>query len=86
MRYTIWLIPEVFDLVWRDERDYVVCEAIKGLRVGDTLAIEEGDEDGSRSGRVIHAGVEAVTPGGAEGLPRDLCVFQLHITGKRAKR
>jgi hypothetical protein len=81
--HTIWLLPAVFDRVWRDERSYIVCENIRALGRGDQLTIEEGDEDGKRSGRLMHARVMVVTRGGEEGLPRDLSVFEVAITLKK---
>lgn len=80
---TLWLIPEVFGQIWRDERRYIVCEAIRSLRIGTPLLIEEGDDNGARSGRVIHARIEALTPSGEEGLPADVCVFEIAVTAKR---
>ena len=59
--HTIWLIPAVFDRVWRDERHYVICEQFRGLAEGVSLLIEEGDEDGTRSGRNMRARVEVVS-------------------------
>lgn len=84
--HTIWLIPSVFDRVWRDERRYVICEQFRGLSEGTVLLIEEGDEDGTRSGRNMRARVEALSPSGSEGLPRDVCVFEITVIEKRAAR
>jgi len=84
--HTIWLIPAVFDRVWRDERHYVICEQFRALAEGVSLLIEEGDEDGTRSGRNMHARVEVISPAGSEGLPRDVCVFEITVTEKRVVR
>ena len=84
--HTLWLIPAVFDRVWRDERHYVISENFRGLAEGASLMIEEGEEDGTRSGRNMRARVEALSPAGSEGLPRDVCVFEITVTEKRASR
>lgn len=85
MRHKIWLMPEVFELLWRDARNYVVSAPIVGIRAGDSVSIEEGNEFGSRTGRAVEARVTAVSDAGTEGLPPGLCVFGVSITSKRSQ-
>lgn len=84
MKHTVWLLPEIFDQIWNDNRNYLICEHIADLDVGDGLRIEEGDSSGQRSTRELEARVLAYTPAGDEGLPRDLMVVGISVTAKRS--
>ncbi|MBL8473134.1 MAG: DUF3850 domain-containing protein [Rhodocyclaceae bacterium] len=85
MEHTIWLLPDIFDQIWRDERSYVICENLRGLGAGDMVHIEEGNKTGSRTGRSLDARVSALTPGGKEGLPHDLSVLGVAVVAKRSR-
>lgn len=85
MKHTVWLLPEIFDQIWNDDRNYLICEHIADLSVGDGLRIEEGDSAGTRSARELEARVVAFTPSGDEGLPRDLMVIGISVTAKRSR-
>ncbi|HMM70623.1 MAG TPA: hypothetical protein PKC22_00100 [Rhodocyclaceae bacterium] len=85
MSNQIWLLPEIFERLWRDERNYLILESGQEIELGDQVLIEEGNAMGVRTGRALEARVTALSRAGEEGLPRDLMVIAVKPLLKRAR-
>lgn len=79
--------PEPFQAVSDGRKRYEIRRDDRGFRVGDVLFLREWDPNtGDYTGREVARHVEYVTPGGAWGLPKDLCVMSLSARAARARK
>ncbi len=67
---------EPFQAVWNGAKNFEVRKFDRPFGVGDTVMLREYDPEIDRySGRVAKRVITYLVPGGAWGLPKDLCVF-----------
>lgn len=75
---------EPFTACWAGLKRYEVRKNDRDYRVGDWLVLVEHDRlTGEYTGRSIKAEVVYMTPGGAYGLPPDVCVLGLGTMANR---
>lgn len=72
-----------FQAVWDGLKLHEVRVNDRGFEVGGVLYLREWDVGLQKySGRGIRAEVTYITPGGYWGLPKELCVMSIKVTGK----
>jgi hypothetical protein len=75
--------PDPFEAVWDGRKPYEVRRNDRNYLVGDCLVLREWDPGRSRYGqRSISAVITYLTPGGQWGLPLDVCVLGIRVTGR----
>lgn len=74
--------PEAFRAVTNEDKTHEIRKADRPFAVGDVLLLREwSPESGAYTGREATVDVTYITPGGAWGLPPDLCVMSVTLTG-----
>lgn len=75
--------PEPFEAVHSLRKQYEIRKDDRDFAIGDALLLREWDpETRAYSGRWAYRLVTYKTPGGAFGLPSDLCVLSIAIAAQ----
>ena len=76
--------PDPFAALKAGVKTHEVRKNDRGFKVGDTLLLREWDPYAQiHTGRQINASVTYISEGGTFGLPPELCVMSIKVTGGR---
>lgn len=74
--------PEPFKAIANEQKMHEIRKTDRTFAVGDTLRLREWDPaTATYSGKMAEVLVTYLTPGGAWGLPPDLCVMSVELRG-----
>jgi hypothetical protein len=68
--------PSVFNAMWRGEKTFEYRKNDRGYALGDTLTLEEWDDEDGYTGRKIRATITYMLHGDF-GIPDGYCVMQV---------
>ena len=76
--------PDPFSAVFSGAKTYEIRRADRPYRAGDVLHLREWDPaTETYSGREMTAVITYLTPGGAWGLPVEVCVMAIRVEWRR---